>query len=300
MTYEIGFIGLGKMGSSMVRNLLAKKYHVVGHDKNIAIAKSLAKEGMYWASSLEGLTKNLTKPRTIWLMVPSKSVEESLDELTPLLDKGDTIIDGGNSYFRDSQARYGKLKKFGLHFLDCGTSGGIEGARQGACLMVGGDKSSFEKTKHIFRDLSAKNGYAYLGKAGAGHFAKMIHNAIEYSMMGAIAEGMNAINGLGQEFGMDGKKVASVYCQGSIIQGKLMDWLLSGMHKKYFNSIPGTVPKGETEEEMENLERLAKMPLLKESIQMRQASRIRPSFEGKIIAVLRNEFGGHALQAKKK
>ncbi len=300
MNYEIGFIGLGKMGSNMVSNLLAKKYHVVGYDKDAAIVKNMAKEGMLWASSLEGLTKNLSKPRAIWLMVPSKSVGGSLDELAPLLNKGDTIIDGGNSYFKDSQARYGKLKKIGINFLDCGTSGGIEGARHGACLMVGGDKKSFEKAKHIFQALSSKKGYAYLGKAGAGHFAKMIHNAIEYSMMGAIAEGMGVINSLGQEFNINVKKVVDIYCHGSIIQGRLMIWLLSGMHKRYFDSISGKVPKGETEEEMENLERLANMPLLKESLQMRQSSRNRQSFEGKIVAVLRNEFGGHALPLKKR
>lgn len=299
MTYEVGFVGLGRMGGNMVCNLLDKKRRVVGYDENRAVVKVLEKHGMIGSDSLEGLVDNLGKQKVIWLMIPAKAVDSVMQKLMPLLEKGDIVIDGGNSYFEDSVRRHGELKKKGIYFLDCGTSGGTEGARHGASMMIGGDKGAFKKTEQLFKDLSAENGYAYLGKPGAGHFAKMVHNAIEYGMMGAIAEGMRVMHKVSPEFGIDTKEVARVYANGSIIESKLIDWLLSGMAKEYFESLSGEVPKGETEEEMEKLDKLANMPMLRQALRMRKDARAKPSYEGRIIALLRNQFGQHRAPLKK-
>jgi len=225
-------------------------------------------------------------------------VDQTIKDLLPNLRKGNIIIDGGNSYFKDSMKRSSALTKRGIHFLDCGTSGGMEGARSGACMMVGGEKRIFKKVEKLFKDMCVNQGYGYMGESGAGHFVKMVHNGIEYGMMGAIAEGVQAVRL--SPFKSDLHAVVKVYSHGSIIESRLMSWLHKSFETKgYLEPIAGTVPKGETEKEMENLERLARMPVLNIARRERVRSREKPSFAGKLTAAMRNQFGGHAVKKRK-
>ena len=293
---KIGFVGLGRMGHNMVLNLVEHGHKAVVYNRSPEPVKKLAKRKDVAASfSLEEMVSKLGKQRVIWLMIKSgKPIDDLILELIPLLGKGDIVIDGGNSYFKDSIRRYFDLKKRGIYFLDCGVSGGIEGARHGACMMVGGDRKIFRKVEKLFKDMSVKNGYGYMGKSGAGHFVKMVHNGIEYGMMGAIGEGVEAVKDYSQN--IDLKEAVKVYAHGSIIESRLMKWLFDSFNKRgYLDSISGTVPKGETEEEMEKLEKIAKMNILREARKMRVETRKKHSYAGKLIAAMRNQFGGHSV-----
>ncbi len=294
---KLGFIGLGRMGYNMVLSLQEHNHAVVVYDKIPEPARELAEKGATPTYSLEELTKKLIPPRVCWLMIPSKHVDSSLAELIPYLQRGDIVIDGGNSYFEDSIRRYNELKKKGIHFLDCGTSGGMSGARYGACMMIGGDRGAFKKVEVLFKDMSTESGYGYMGKAGAGHFVKMVHNGIEYGMMGAIAEGIQAIKDA--PFGSDLKEVVSVYAHGSIVQSRLVDWLAEAYQEGLVDKVAGEVPPGETEEEMEKLEGLADMPVLQAARLQRVATRTKPSYAGKLLASMRNKFGGHKVVERK-
>jgi len=298
---KIGFIGLGRMGNNMVLNLLENNHKIVVNNRSPEPIKKLAKKGAIPAFNLKELFENLPKQKIIWLMIPAgKPVDDILKKITPFMKKGDIIIDGGNSFFKDSIKRYKKFKKNKIGYLDCGTSGGMEGARHGACMMIGGDKNVFEKVKILFKDMTVKNGYGYMGKAGSGHFVKGIHNAIEYGMMGALNEGFEAIKKQKKYFGTDLKEVSKVYDNGSIIEGRLSHWLFDAMGKpNYFNSISCQVPKGETENEMEFLEKMSYMPILHQARLMRVNSR-KNKFCGRVISALRNEFGGHKVIKKNK
>lgn len=294
---KIGFIGLGRMGSNMVLNLLDHDYEVVVYNRTKEKMAEAVNYGATPTSSLSELVKLLPDRKVIWLMVNAgEALDQVLAELTPLLNKGDIVIDGGNSYYKDSQARYEKLKKLGISFMDCGTSGGMGGARKGACLMIGGDKESFDYTKNIFRDLAITDGFAYLGNSGAGHYVKMVHNGIEYGMMSALGEGFEVIKN--SDLNIDLKEVAKVYSHGSIVESKLMGWLAESFNEEnYLENISGNVPKGETEEEMKKLlaESNGVMPTLDVAIKVREQSRANPSFTGKLISAMRNKFGGHQV-----
>lgn len=296
---RIGFIGLGKMGKNMVLNLLDKKHKVVVFNRSPEPVWEMEKKGAIGADSIKDMVSKLPKRKIIWLMISAgKPVDFIITELVRHLNKSDIIIDGGNSYYKDSIRRYQRLKKKGIDFLDCGTSGGISGARHGACMMIGGEPNVFKKVQVLFKDMCVKNGYGYMGKQGSGHYVKMVHNAIEYGMMGAIAEGIDTIRKQSKKFNTDLLEVAKVYANGSIIDGKLMDWLLSGMKSSGFKSISGEVPKGATEDEMTELEKSSFMPILHQARLMRINSRNKPNFRGKLIATLRNQFGGHAVKKK--
>lgn len=292
---KIGFIGLGRMGSNMVYNLLDHKYEVVIYNRTVEKMIEPAKAGAISSSSIFELVKLLPEKKIIWLMVNAgEALDQVLTELIPLLKKGDIVIDGGNSYYQDSQKRYTALKKFGISFMDCGTSGGISGARNGACLMIGGDSDSFNYISHVFRDLALPDGFAYLGKSGAGHYVKMVHNGIEYGMMSALGEGFETIKNSNLNINL--KEVAKVYAHGSIIESKLMTWLEESFNEDgYLDSISGEVPKGETEEEMKKLEASTNMPSLKNAIKVREESRKKASYTGKLISAMRNRFGGHRV-----
>src|SRR3989338_4245279 len=258
---KIGFVGLGRMGMNMVLNLIEHKHQVVAFNRSPDKTKEAEKKGAIAVYSIEDLVRKLPKPRVIWLMINAGTpVDEHIEKLIPLLDKNDVIIDGGNSYFEDSKRRYALLKKKGVRYLDVGTSGGMSGARKGACMMIGGDQEIFKKVEVLFKDMCVKNGYGYMGTSGSGHLVKAVHNAVEYGMMGAIAEGMNLVNeySSANRANTDLKKVAQVWCNGSIIESRLMSWLEQGMNSDYFDEVSGTVPKGETEEEMGKLEKLNK------------------------------------------
>ncbi len=292
---KLGFIGLGRMGLNMVFNLIDHKHQVIAHNRSPDPIKEAAQYGAVPAYSLKELIGRLPSPRIVWIMIKSgQPVDDMIAQLVPLLKKGDIIIDGGNSYFEDSKRRYAELKKKGLHFLDCGTSGGMSGARHGACMMIGGDKEVFQKVEVLFKDMCVKGGYGYMGKPGAGHFVKMVHNGIEYGMMGAIAEGMQAIKDA--PFGTDVKTAINVYAHGSIVQSRLVDWLAEAYKEGLVEQVKGEVPKGETEEEMEKLENLADMKVLHTARMMRVATRKKPSYAGKLLAAMRNKFGGHAVK----
>ncbi len=296
---DIGFIGLGRMGSRMVLNLLDKKQKVVVYNRSSESTKVLGKKGALPTYSLEEFVKKLPKKKIIWLMVSSQAVDQILADLISLLSPGDIIIDGGNSFYKDSIRRYHRLKEQGIHFLDVGTSGGLEGARTGACLMVGGSKEVYKKVEPLFKALATKEGYAYVGETGAGHFTKMVHNGIEYGMMAALGEGLEAISKHKQEFNFDLKEIVKVYNNGSIIESRLVSWIRKIITKDpELTLIEGTVPLGETEEEMKHLEKISYMPILHQSILERIKSRTHPNFRSKIVAALRNEFGGHKVLNK--
>ena len=293
---KIGFIGLGRMGMNMVQNLLDHQHTVVAYNRSPEPVTEAAGSGALPASSLLDMVGQLPSPRIVWLMVKSgQPVDDIIQRLVPLLDKGDIIIDGGNSYFQDSQRRYAELAQKNIHFLDCGTSGGMGGARYGACMMVGGKKEIFQKVEVLFKDMTVKNGYGHMGSSGAGHFVKMVHNGIEYGMMGAIAEGIEAIKNA--PFNSNLKEVVRVYAHGSIVQSRLVSWLLEAFEEKgYLDAISGELPKGETEEEMEKLEGIATMNVLHTARLMRVETRKRASYAGKLLAAMRNKFGGHAVK----
>jgi len=297
---KIGFVGIGKMGKNMVLNLLEHKHQVVAYDRTPKAVKTVVRKGATGAYTLKELVAKLPKQKIIWVMITAgKPVDQVLNKLLPYLKRGDIIIDGGNSFYKDSLRRYMKLKKKGISFVDCGTSGGVQGARYGACMMVGGDKKVFKKVEVLFRDMCVKNGYGYIGKAGAGHFVKMVHNGIEYGMMAATAEGIQAIDKYKKKFGINMNEVVKVYAHGSIIESRLMSWLYESYQQKgYLASIAGKVPKGATEDEMKHLETIAAMPVLHQARLLRVKSRKKPSLAGKIMAALRNKFGGHAVEKK--
>ena len=220
---KIGYVGLGKMGFNMVERLIEKKYSVIVFDKDKEASKRISKKGAHSAASLQSLTKALPSPRLVWLMVPHKAVEPVLKELITLLRRGDTVIDGGNSPYKESMRRARDLGKKGIDFLDVGVSGGPGGARNGACIMAGGKRSVFKKYEKLFKDLSADQGYGFMGKSGAGHFVKMVHNGIEYGMMQAIAEGFAVMKAA--DFKLSLKQVAEVYNHRSVIESRLVGWL---------------------------------------------------------------------------
>jgi 6-phosphogluconate dehydrogenase len=299
---KIGFIGLGRMGLNMVYNLLDHGYKPVVLNRSLEPTRQAAKKGAIPAFSISELINKLPKQKIVWLMIPAgKPVDKTISNLLPYLKRGDIVIDGGNSYYLDSQKRYKQLKKKGISYIDCGTSGGQEGARKGACMMIGGDKKVYKKTESLYRDMTVKDGYGYMGTSGGGHFVKMIHNGIEYGMMGAIAEGLQTIDNYKKEFGTELGEAIKVYSHGSIISSSLMGWLENAWKQdNYLKKIQGKVPKGETEDEMNLLERhkKANMKILTQARLMRVKSRTKPSMAGKILASMRNQFGGHKVKKK--
>lgn len=300
MKNELGFIGLGRMGLNMVTLLVEKDFRVIGMDTDSAAQIAARAIGAEVAVDYVELIAGLSEPRVIWLMVPSKFVDSVLDQMTPLLSSGDTIIDGGNSFYLDSLRRHKALKEQELKFLDCGTSGGMEGARHGASVMVGGDQQIFTDNEHIFAALAAPDGYARVGKEGAGHFVKMIHNSIEYGMMGAIAEGVTILHEHEDRFAIDLKQVFRPYEHESIISSKLVSWLRKAYDEGQIALISGEVPSGETESEMEHIvSELGNAEILKAALAQRKETRTTPTYLGKLVAAMRNQFGGHAVIEKK-
>ena len=293
---KIGFIGLGKMGFNISLAMINKGHDVIGYDNNVQLTSKLEKNGIKSVSSLNELVKSLPNPKIIWLMLPSGyPTTNTLDTLINLLDKDSILIDAGNSHFKQSIEKFENFKKNHIHFLDCGTSGGIEGAKKGlVCMMIGGNKKAYDVIKPVIKDICAPNGYGYLGRSGSGHFAKMVHNGIEYGMMAAIAEGIQALKD--SEFQLNLKEVSRVFSNGSIIESKLMYLVNKSLkNKNYFDQISGMVPKGETEDKMQYLVENANMAILKQAILMRVKTREKDSFAGKVISALRNQFGGHSL-----
>jgi len=298
---EIGFVGLGKMGGNLAKRLVAKNWKVVGFNRTHDTTRELEKEGIIGAYSLKELVEKLPTPRTVWLMVPAgKSVDEVIfgtDKLSKLLKKGDTIIDGGNSFYKDSVRRAKKLKAKGIHFLDVGVSGGPVSIELGKfAIMVGGDREVYEKSKPIFDAMSGTLS-GYMGRSGAGHFAKMVHNGIEYGMMQSLAEGFAILKKSPFKFNL--KNVANVYNQNSIITSRLTGWLEEGFkeHGEDLKKASSTVAHtGEGEWTVKTAKELGvDAPIIKGSYLFRVRSKESPSFTGKILSTLRTIFGGHNI-----
>jgi 6-phosphogluconate dehydrogenase len=295
---EIGLIGLGKMGYNLALNLMENKHNVVAFDVNKEAVKKLSGDGAIGAESISALVNQLSMPRIIWIMVPSGPItEQVVEELKDVLAEGDIVIDGGNSHYKDSIRRGTELAEKGIHFFDAGTSGGMAGAREGACMMIGGDKEIFSTIEPVIRDINVDNGYLYAGKSGSGHFLKMIHNGIEYGMMQAIAEGFEVLEK--SHFDCDYEKVARVWNNGSVIRSWLMELTENAFSKDpKLDSIKGVMhSSGEGKWTIETaLELQAAMPVTALSLMMRYRSLEEDTFTGKVVAALRNEFGGHAVE----
>ncbi len=294
---KVGLIGLGKMGLNLGKNLIDHKNEVVAFDLNTSAVEEMKKCGADGVSNLQDLVQGLEKPRVLWLMIPHSMVDSVIDELTPLLSKGDILIDAGNSHYKESIRRHNQLKEMGISFMDAGTSGGMEGARNGACYMIGGDPETWDIVEPIFRDTAVENGYLYAGKAGSGHFLKMVHNGIEYGMMAAIGEGLEVLEKSPFEF--DYEKVARVWNHGSVIRSWLMELTESAFSKDAkLDRIKGIMhSSGEGKWTVETaLDLQAATPVIAMSLLMRYRSLDNDTFTGKVVAALRNEFGGHAVE----
>jgi|SRR5579859_1382975 len=299
---QIGYIGLGKMGKNMVLRLLEKKYDVVAWNRSPEPRAEVAAAGAQTTETIKELVEKLVTPRLVWLMLPAGDVTKgTIRQLSELLSAGDTLIDGANSFYKDTQEMANILAAKNIHFIDAGVSGGPAGARNGACLMVGGDEVSFKKYESLFRDISAPNAYRFFAGSGAGHFVKMVHNGIEYGMMQALAEGFTVLHD--SPFKIDLVKAAEIYNNRSVIESRLVGWLESGLQKNgvELKNISGSVAQsGEGKWTVETAQEFGvPVPIIAGSLNFRLESQKNPSFTGKILSTLRNEFGGHEVEEKK-
>ncbi|WP_207704615.1 phosphogluconate dehydrogenase (NAD(+)-dependent, decarboxylating) [Candidatus Enterococcus ferrettii] len=294
---KIGFIGLGKMGLNMALNVMDKQWEVVGFDASSQAREKAEAEHVRTVSSIETLLDSLDEQKILFLSTPAGEITNSLvRDLLKALNRGDVIIDSGNSNFHDSLNNYQAAKKQGIHFVDCGTSGGMEGARHGACLMVGGDEEAVKIVEPFFKDLACEDGYLYSGKAGSGHYLKMVHNGIEYAMMQAIGEGFQLLEA--SEYAFDLEKVAKVWNHGSVIEAKLMELAeQSFAQDPHLEEIKGEInASGEAKWTIEEALHLdIPVPTIALSLFVRNQSKIPDSFSNKVVASLRHGFGGHAV-----
>ena len=297
---NIGLIGLGKMGYSLALNLMDHQHEVVAYDVNKTAVKGISEKGAHGVSSISELTAILPSPKVIWVMVPAGEVTNSvLNELKEYLADGDIVIEGGNSHYKESIKRAAEFSEKGIHFLDVGTSGGVEGARNGACTMIGGNKEAFILVEEIFKDICMANGYHYAGESGSGHYLKMIHNGIEYGMMQSIAEGFELLDK--SPFNFDFEKVARVWSNGSVIRSWLMELTENAFSKdSKLEGIKGIMhSSGEGKWTVETaLDLQAASPVITMALMMRYRSLEEDTFSGKVVSALRNEFGGHEVVSK--
>jgi len=295
---ELGMIGLGRMGANMTERLLRGGHKLIIYDRSPEAIQRCVDKGAFGAHSLADFVKQVSSPRVIWLMVPSgEPVDLTIEQLLPSLLENDIIIDGGNSHYKDSVRRAEKLKQLGIHFVDAGTSGGIWGLQEGYCLMIGGEKAIVDQLEPIFKTLAPENGFAHVGASGAGHFAKMVHNGIEYGMLQAYGEGFEMLKA--SQFEFDLEKVSHLWNQGSVVRSWLLELAENAFQKDpQLSSIKGYVEdSGEGRwAVLEAVEREIPASILTLSLFARYASRQEDSFSAKVIAALRNEFGGHAVK----
>lgn len=298
---ELGLIGLGKMGGNMAERLRRAGHKVVGFDFSADAVKRLSDAGSVGVNSLEAMVKNLSAPRAVWVMVPAGDpVDETIAKLKPLMQKGDVFIDGGNSNYKDSQRRHGALKSEGFNFVDVGTSGGVWGLQEGYSMMVGGDEDVVERLRPIFEALAPgkDKGWGRTGPAGAGHFVKMVHNGIEYGMMEAYAEGF-AIMGHKTELGLDLTQIAEIWRYGSVVRSWLLDLTADALKKNptLAGLEPYVVDSGEGRWTVaEAIDLNVSAPVITESLIRRIRSREANNFTDRMLAIMRNEFGGHAVK----
>lgn len=309
---KIGYIGLGKMGYNMALRLVEKGHTVVAYnrtpekiDQLITETQGLvstitpANTNIIKANNLREVVEKLEGPRVVWVMVPHQVVDDIVNELTEFLQEGDIIIDGGNTYYKDTINRAEQTEQKGIRYIDVGVSGGPNGARNGASLMIGGSKGVFDsfEQQNLWQDLATQNGYAYLGESGAGHFVKMVHNGIEYGMMQAIAEGFDILKN--SEFDLNPLQVMKPYENGSVITSSLVSWL-SDAFKKYGTNLDpiSCIAKhsGEGQWTVETAqEQGIKAKVIEDSLQARMDSETNPNFQAKIVSAMRGEFGGHPV-----
>lgn len=294
---KVGLVGLGKMGLNIGKNLIDHQYEVAAFDLNEQAVEEMKKYGAEGASSLAALVQSLPQPRVLWIMVPHAVVDSVLSDIKSLLHEGDIIIEAGNSHYKESIRRSEQLKEAGVHFMDVGTSGGMAGARNGACYMVGGDPEAWKTVEPLFRDTAVEKGYYYAGKSGSGHFLKMIHNGIEYGMMAAIGEGFDVLEK--SDFDFDYEQVARVWNNGSVIRSWLMELTENAFSKDAkLEEIKGVMhSSGEGKWTVETaMDLQTATPVIAMSLLMRYRSMETDTFTGKVVAALRNEFGGHSTE----
>ena len=298
---ELGMIGLGRMGANMTRRLIAAGHRIVVYDRDKAAVAAMAAEGGTGVESLSEVVAKLSAPRAIWIMVPcGDPVDETMKSLSTSLQKGDILIDGGNSNFHDSVRRAASARQLGFEFLDVGTSGGIWGLKEGYSLMIGGTSGAVERLRPIFESLAPapNRGWAHVGPSGAGHYAKMVHNGIEYGMMQSFAEGF-ALLEKKKEFGFDLAKVAETWRHGSVVRSWLLDLTADALREN--PTLHGIGPQVADSGEgrwmvAEAIDSNVPCPVITISLLERIQSRISDSFGNKMLAIMRNKFGGHAVQ----
>ena len=294
---KIGMVGLGRMGSNMSLRLLQGGHEVVAHDVSPDAIEKVASQGAMAAPSLQDLVHELDGPRAVWVMVPAGVItEETIAKLASLLDKDDVIIDGGNSRYTDTQRRARELADKGIHFLDSGTSGGIWGLAEGYCLMVGGATEAIGRLEPIFRTLAPENGYAHVGQSGAGHFTKMVHNGIEYGLMQAYAEGFDLL--VQSDFDIDLPQVAELWRHGSVVRSWMLDLAAHALSQDPgLESLRGFVEdSGEGRWTVQAaVDHAVPMPAISAALFARFSSRQPNSFQARVLAALRKEFGGHQV-----
>ena len=298
---DVAMVGLGRMGGNMARRLLRGGHRVVVWNRTYAKAEELGAEGAEPVKGLTDVVKALQPPRAIWIMLPyGDATQAAIDELAPLLDEGDILIDGGNSPFQHDIERGAQLKAKGIRYLDAGTSGGVWGLEVGYCLMVGGDRSAFEHIEPLLKTLAPPgHGYEYCGGHGSGHFVKMVHNGIEYGMMQAYAEGFELLEAT--EWDLDLASIADLWNQGSVVRSWLLELAADAFKKDPgLEHITGYVEDtGEGRWTVEQaIAHSVPMPAITAALFTRFRSRQQDTFSGKVLAALRNEFGGHAVKEK--
>jgi 6-phosphogluconate dehydrogenase len=296
---ELGFVGLGRMGKNMVLRLVRGKHRVVAWARSEESVREVAAEGAVGAKSLADLVARLAdRPRAVWAMVPSgEATEQTIRDLAGHLQPGDIVIDGGNSYYKDSLRRAQLLAERKIHFVDSGTSGGIWGLTNGYCLMVGGDEGVCRRLEPVFTTLAPPDGYARVGAVGSGHLVKMIHNGIEYGMMQAYAEGFEILKA--SPYGLDLGRVAALWQHGSVVRSWLLELATDALQEdpelaKVRDYVEDSGEGRWTV--IESVERAVPAPVLAMALQARFRSRQAASFQGKLLAALRNRFGGHAVK----
>ena len=297
---QIGIIGLGRMGFNLALNMRDHGYEVIAYNRSPAKVQEAQEQGLTPAYDLNELVDKLNGRRVLWLMVPAGNlIDDLLETLLPLLNERDIIIDGGNSHYKDTLRRYQMLKNRQIDFVDIGTSGGIDGARNGACTMIGAEREVYEYLEPLIQAISVENGYLHTGSNGSGHFVKMVHNGIEYGMMQAIGEGFEILQK--SRFDLDYQQVARVWDNGSVIRGWLMELTEKAFNKDpELDGIRGVMhSSGEgLWTVQEALELQVPAPVITDSLFMRYRSQQADTFSGKVVAALRNEFGGHAVEKK--
>jgi len=298
---KIGMLGLGRMGGNMAQRIARRGHHVIGYDPGSDARAEFTKKGLTAAASVEALIKDLRSPRTVWMMIPAGApVDAMIATLTPLLAPHDVLIDGGNSNYKDSQRRAQALGQHGINYLDVGTSGGIWGMEEGYSLMVGGDTGAVNRLRPLFEALAPDPaaGWGHVGPSGAGHFVKMVHNGIEYGLMQAYAEGF-ALMQHKQEFALDLHQVAEIWRQGSVVRSWLLDLTAAALRGN--PTLEGVAPFVEDSGEgrwtvAEAIDLNVAAPVITLALIARLRSRDPDSFSDKLLASLRNAFGGHAVR----